>query len=181
MMAKKLSATPLGRAAFSEDALRTEVMIGTKQYVLLSAGYDSFIYRRPEWAKELAVFLLDREEVLRDRRERSEKAGLTASGAYAEIAADFSQSGWLDRLTACEAFSAKKRTFIGMLGLTYYLEQEALERMLSVLGDLLTDGSAIAFDYMDVGGTQKAARLRENTHWTWILSFWAGQTGRNML
>ncbi|MDD3243727.1 MAG: class I SAM-dependent methyltransferase [Eubacteriales bacterium] len=41
----QLSPSPLGRAAFARRALRTAVTLGTRQFILLGAGYDTFAYR----------------------------------------------------------------------------------------------------------------------------------------
>lgn len=43
----------------AEDALEQSVKQGTRQYVLLGAGFDTFAFRRPEWAGNLRVFELD--------------------------------------------------------------------------------------------------------------------------
>jgi len=158
IVTEKLAALPIGRAVFAESALKTEVDIGTRQYVILGAGYDTFIYRRCGWARDLNVFLIDREEMHVDRRSRAEKAGLKPRGGYTEISADLSQPGWVERLIGHPAFSVKKRTFVSMLGLSYYLERGTMESLMKALGDALPEGSALAFDYMDIGGSEDMRR-----------------------
>ena len=155
---RKLSALPLCRAAFTEEMLRNETRLGTGQYLVLGAGYDSFIYRRPEWARTLQVFLLDRMEMLEDAQKRAGEAGLTGVGKYAMVHADFSQEGWSGRLRTHPDYSEKTKTFVSMLGLTYYLEAETLEKTFRAIGDMTPDGSAVAFDYLDVGGSEDMRR-----------------------
>lgn len=155
---QKLAALPLCRAAFTEDALHNETRLGTRQYLVLGSGYDSFVYRRPDWASSLRVFLADRAEMLEDCRKRAQEAGLSAAGEYEMIPADFSQQGWATRLEENKAFSKRDKTFVSMLGLTYYLDREDFEGMLSALSGLLAEGSAVAFDYMDAGGSEDMRR-----------------------
>ena len=158
VMRRKLGPLPLGRAAFAENALKTEIAIGARQYVILGAGYDSFIYRRPDWAEKVRVFQVDRPGMLDDLKRRAEAAGLRPIGECAEIPADLSQPGWSKRLAEHPLFSRKERTFVSMLGLSYYLEREAMEEMLTALGNMLPEGSALAFDYMDAGGSEDLQR-----------------------
>lgn len=55
----QLSPSPLGRSAYTEQALKNTVKFGAKQYLIFAAGYDSFAYRQPEWASRLQIFELD--------------------------------------------------------------------------------------------------------------------------
>ena len=56
---KRLAPGVTARSFFAERALRTEVSLRTKQYIILGAGLDTFAYRRPEWAKDLEIFDVD--------------------------------------------------------------------------------------------------------------------------
>lgn len=40
----QIASTPLVRAAFCEDALKTAIHTGTEQYVILGAGMDTFVF-----------------------------------------------------------------------------------------------------------------------------------------
>lgn len=44
----QIAPTPLGRAAFCEESLKTAVRTGTKQYVILGAGMDTFLSEIPD-------------------------------------------------------------------------------------------------------------------------------------
>ena len=61
-----LAPSPLGRAAFANSSLKTAVNIGTEQYIVCGAGYDTFSYRRPEWALNLKIFEVDKKEMIKD-------------------------------------------------------------------------------------------------------------------
>jgi methyltransferase (TIGR00027 family) len=39
--------------------LRDAIANGVRQFVMLGAGFDTFAYRQPEWAKGLTIFEVD--------------------------------------------------------------------------------------------------------------------------
>jgi O-methyltransferase involved in polyketide biosynthesis len=47
------------RSRFAEDRLAAAVPKGVKQYVILGAGFDTFAFRQPDWAKSLKIFEID--------------------------------------------------------------------------------------------------------------------------
>jgi methyltransferase (TIGR00027 family) len=66
----QLSPSPLGRSAFSEQALKNAVNSGARQYLIFAAGYDSFAYRQPEWASRLHIFELDHPLMSMEKQKR---------------------------------------------------------------------------------------------------------------
>lgn len=148
----QLSPSPLGRAAFAEKALETAVRIGARQYCILGAGYDTFSCRQPDWACALSIFELDRPAAIRDKQARLAAAGLSIPDNVHFLEADFAAGGWQSILCEDEYFSSGKRTFCSLLGLTYYLPQNAFEQLTAALGAILPEGSALAFDYPERTG-----------------------------
>lgn len=73
----QLAPSPLGRAVFARRALENALRLGTRQYWLLGAGYDTFPYRLPSWAQSLTVLELDRPEALADKARRLRRAGIS--------------------------------------------------------------------------------------------------------
>jgi len=116
-----LAPSPVGRAAFAERALETAVRLGARQYALLGAGYDTFAYRKPAWARNLQIFELDRPSVLADKRARLERAGIALPDGLHFIPADLAREGWAGGLAGSPAFDPSRITFCSLLGLTYYL------------------------------------------------------------
>jgi methyltransferase (TIGR00027 family) len=47
------------RSRFAEDCLLDAFANGVRQFVILGAGFDTFAYRQPEWAKGLTIFEVD--------------------------------------------------------------------------------------------------------------------------
>lgn len=153
----QLSPSPLGRAAFAEQALHTAARIGAKQYLILGAGYDTFACRQPDWAAGLQIFELDRPATAADKQARLSRMGLTFPENAHYVQADLTDAAWADKLYAHPAFDAEKITFCSLLGLTYYLPREAFAALLRDLGSLLCKGSSLVFDYPDENnGTERA-------------------------
>lgn len=143
----QLSQTPLARAAFTEQSLKRAVMIGAEQYLICAAGFDTFAYRQPDWAKKIQIFEIDHPASAADKQDRLLRAGIDLPGNLHFISADFSVPDWLKNLTACEAFSNEKISFCSILGLIYYLSKDEFERFLCEISVALPFNSTLIFDY----------------------------------
>lgn len=148
----------LGPAAFSEAALKSEVMIGTRQYISVGGGYEDFSYRAPEWARNVSVFTVESPEVLGGLHARAERAGLKPLCACADIPAESLDAGWVERLRTHTAFSADRRSFVSMMGGTCRTDRTALQETLTALGCLTPEGSAVALDYADAESDEPLRR-----------------------
>ncbi|MDY5180463.1 class I SAM-dependent methyltransferase [Butyribacter sp.] len=51
-----IAPSPLCRAAYTEQALKAAVLTGTKQYVMLGAGMDSFAFREKKFLSKHRVW-----------------------------------------------------------------------------------------------------------------------------
>lgn len=67
--------TPLARASFCEESLRTAFRTGTEQYVILGAGLDTFAFREKELVQAHQVFEVDHPLTQFAKRKRVERAG----------------------------------------------------------------------------------------------------------
>lgn len=50
-----IAPSPLCRAAYTEKALKTAALTGTKQYVILGSGLDTFAFRKPEFLSKKSL------------------------------------------------------------------------------------------------------------------------------
>ena len=139
---RQLSPSVLGRSAFCEQALKTERRLGCRQYVLFAAGYDTFAIRNQDPA--LRVFELDLPDVLADKNKRIRQAGLKSSAVF--IPCDLSEASWKDLLMA-GGFQRGGKAFGSLLGISYYLDQDAFQSLLKGLETVFCEGSAVCFDY----------------------------------
>lgn len=153
----RLSPSPLGRAAFAEKSLMTAVKIGALQYLILGAGYDTFAYRQPEWAKKLKIFELDRPATAKDKTERLKQAGIEIPENVHFVSTDFTCEKPLASLISCADFDSGKISFCSILGVSYYLSETDFRNLIHCISSVLSDGSSIVFDYPDEDNyTEKA-------------------------
>lgn len=156
----QLSPSPLGRAAFAEQALQTAVSIGARQYLILGAGYDTFAYRRPAWAQELPVFEIDRAATAEDKKRRLQRAGIPIPSHIQFIHTDFTHPQWQTPLLKNPAFDCEKISFCSLLGVVYYLSTHTFEALIAALASILPKGSSLVFDYPDVNSNTESAGIR---------------------
>ena len=157
-----IAPSPLCRAAYMEKALKTAVLIGTKQYVILGAGMDTFAFREPEFLSKYRVFEVDHPLTQADKKERIARAGWTVPDNLAFVPVDFTKDGLTERLIAA-GFDPSVKSFFSWLGVTYYLSAEAIDTMLSALSSLCADGSTLAFDYPDENFFDAPEKRVQNT------------------
>lgn len=146
----QIAPTPLARARFCEDSLKTAVLTGTRQYVILGAGLDTFALREHELMKKLTVFEVDRPDVQQDKKERIARAGFKIPENLSFIPCDFVKDSLYERL--CEGgFDKNKKTFFSWLGVSFYLYGDEIERFIESISAFAAEGSTLLFDYADSG------------------------------
>lgn len=144
----QISPTPLARSRYCEDSLKTAMLTGTQQYVILGAGLDTFAFREPEFMKKYSVFEVDHPKTQEDKKERIFRAGLEIPENLTFVPVDFSKDNLVKALTD-SGFDRKKKTFFSWLGVSYYLSSEEIEKLFSEISELASDGSTLLFDYAD--------------------------------
>ena len=143
-----IAPSPLCRAAYTEKALKTAVLTGTKQYVILGAGMDTFAFREKEFVSKHKVFEVDHPLTQADKKERIAHADWTIPDNLTFVPVDFTKDSLAERLIAA-GFDPSAKSFFSWLGVTYYLSTVAIGKMLSALSSLCADGSTLVFDYPD--------------------------------
>lgn len=144
----QLAPTPAARARFCEDSLKTAVMTGVKQYVILGAGLDTFAFREPDFVSRHHVFEVDHPLTLADKRERIARAGLSVPEKQHYVPVDFSCDDLSSKLLD-SGFDPKKKTFFSWLGVSYYLTVEQIASILDSLAGISAEGSTLVFDCAD--------------------------------
>ena len=122
-----IAPSPLCRAAYTEKALKTAVLTGTKQYIILGAGLDTFAFREPEFLSKYKVFEVDHPMTQADKRERIARAGWTVPDDLTFVPVNFAEDSLTERLTVA-GFDPSVKSFFSWLGVTYYLSAEAIEK-----------------------------------------------------
>ncbi|MFB0635788.1 class I SAM-dependent methyltransferase [Bacillus rugosus] len=143
----QLSPTPLARASYCEKVLHHELMLGTKQYVILGAGLDTFCFRHPELENSLQVFEVDHPATQQFKKDKLKNANLTIPGHFHFVPMDFTKTFSYQPLID-EGFENTK-TFFSLLGVSYYLTREENASLIRNLFSNVPSGSSIVFDYAD--------------------------------
>ena len=146
----QIAPTPLCRAAYCEQALKTAVRTGSVQYVVLGAGLDTFAFRNPEFTAKYRIFEVDHPLTQSDKKERIRRAGWKFPDNLCFVPVDFIRDSLSERLLAA-GFDPKKKTFFSWLGVSYYLDIDAIRSLLKELRALCAMGSTLLFDYADAG------------------------------
>lgn len=147
-----ISPTILARSAYAENMLENAVRLGTTQYLIFGAGYDTFGLRKPSWADNLEVVELDHPltmEAKKIKLESIEGFDRTNNKDYKHVSVDFSSSTWKSDLMDSQHIDRKKLSFCSLLGLSYYLDKKTFINIVSWIGETLPEGTAIIFDYPD--------------------------------
>jgi methyltransferase (TIGR00027 family) len=137
------------RSRYTEDRLAEGVARGIGQYVVLGAGLDSFADRSP-LAGRVRVFEVDHPAT----QEWKRRAG-SAGENVAFVPVDFGRDSLRDRLGRA-GFDFAAPAFASWLGVTMYLDRDAIEQTLAVAGGF-APGSEIVVDYMLPPGRRDAA------------------------
>lgn len=74
------------------------VLTGTKQYVMLGAGLDTFAFREKEFLSKHRVFEVDHPLTQKDKIERITRAGCTIPDNLTFVPADFTKDNVAERL-----------------------------------------------------------------------------------
>ncbi len=138
-----LRAFMAARSRFAEEELAAAVGDGTRQYVVLGAGLDTFAYRNPYPA--LRVLEVDHPATQAWKRQRLAEAGIAVPASLTFAPVDFEAQTLADGLRAA-GFDPGVRTFFSWLGVTPYLLPETVMGTLRFVAATAA-GSAIVFDF----------------------------------
>ncbi len=115
------------------------------QYVVLGAGLDAFVWRRPDLVRTLRVFEVDHPASQRGKRDRAAELGLPEPGNVAYVPVDFEVDTLADRLDDA-GFDWSARTCFSWLGVSMYLTVDAIDTTLRTVARC-GPGSEIVLTY----------------------------------
>lgn len=140
-------ASIVGRARFIEDHAIERAAAGVGQYVILGAGLDTFAFRPPGKALELAVFEVDQPAAQAWKRERLASAGIEVPGSMHWVPVDFEAGqSWWHRL--CRAgFDPARPAVFSSSGVSMYLSSEAIAATLQQIAHC-AKGSSLVMTFM---------------------------------
>jgi methyltransferase (TIGR00027 family) len=136
------------RSRYAEDMLQSATKRGTRQYVLIGAGLDSFVLRRPAFSQSLEIFEIDHPATQALKIQRIKDCGIALPPSVHFIAADLA-SETLASALARSSFRNREPAFFSWLGVTVYLTREANMATLRAVASSSAPGSELVFTYVD--------------------------------
>lgn len=129
------------RHRYAEDALAAAYARGTRQAVVLGAGFDTSAYRNPH--ADLRFWEVDFPATGEWKRERLAEAGIAVPDTVSFVGVDFEREPFLERLTG-SGLDADAPAFFLWLGVVPYLTREATAATLRAIGSI--PGGEVVFD-----------------------------------
>lgn len=153
------------RTRHIDDVVLDAIARGTRQLVLLGAGFDARALRLPELAQhEVRTFEIDLPVVLEAKRALLEGSGIAIPGAIRHIACDFERDfeAPLRAELVGRAFDPGAPAIFVWEGVLAYIGEEAIDKSLHFMASIGAEGSRLVFDFSDysLDLAQLAARLQ---------------------
>lgn len=142
---KRLRASIVARARFVEELVTEQSAQGIGQYVILGAGLDSFVQRRPEVASKLQVFEIDQPDTLQWKQNRLTALGFSIPELLHFVPVNFKTSSWWDELLKT-SFDIRQPAIVVCTGVMLYLTKEVIRETLYKIKALAT-GSTLAITF----------------------------------
>jgi len=133
------------RSRFAEDRLADAVRRGVRQCVILGAGFDTFAYRQPDWARGLRIFEVDHQGTQEEKRRRLARAGISQPANLQYVAIDF-ESTTLRQGLQRSSLDFSTPTFFSCLGVLVYLTRDAVDAIFELVAGF-PQASEIAFTF----------------------------------
>jgi methyltransferase (TIGR00027 family) len=140
-------ASMVARARFIEDLVADEAERGVGQYVILGAGLDSFVQRRPDLASRVTVYEIDQPGHVAWKRQRLTELGYGVPDGLRLVPVDFAAGGSWRAGIAAAGFDAARPAVVAAAGLSLYLTREANLAMLREVA-ALAPGSTLAMTFL---------------------------------
>jgi methyltransferase (TIGR00027 family) len=132
------------RGRLAEDEWARSKRRGIRQYVILGAGLDTFAYRNQD-EDDSRIFEVDLPATQLWKRDCLRAAGMKEPASLTFVPIDFERSTLAEALGQA-GFCRDEPAFFSWLGVTMYLEEEAIVSTLRFIGSL-APGSGVVFDY----------------------------------
>jgi methyltransferase (TIGR00027 family) len=133
------------RSRFAEDELADALTAGTRQYVILGAGLDSFAWRQPPAAAQATLYEVDHPDTQAWKRERVAQAGLEQPANLRYVPVDFVSQSLSEGLISA-GFARSAPAFFTWVGVTYYLPRQSFLETLDFIA-AQAGPSRVVFDF----------------------------------
>jgi methyltransferase (TIGR00027 family) len=142
-----ISPIPLSRISYTEEKLLEFAKEnGSCQYVICGAGLDSFAFRNEN--PNIEIFELDHPNTQQHKLQRINNMEWTIPQNVHFVPINFENQN-IDETLLTAGFNLDKKTFYGILGVSYYLTLDTLKKTFDKISKISASGSHIVFDYPD--------------------------------
>jgi methyltransferase (TIGR00027 family) len=141
----RLRAFLVARSCVAEETLARCVSHGTRAYVVLGAGLDTFAYRNPHEACGLRTFEVDHPTTQAWKKRRLSDAGIPVPSSVTFVPVDF-ETHSLEAALGRAGVPADQPALFSWLGVTPYLSRSAVIDVLAMIAKR-GPGSAVVFDF----------------------------------
>ncbi len=142
------------RTRFLDDFVRAELASGTRQLVIMGAGFDARGLRLPEITAHAArVYEVDFPAQLEHKRGLLAAAGVQVPTHVGYVGCDFMRVEFAPALAAAlevSGFRPRERAAFVWEGVIAYIDDAAIERSLAFMASSGAAGSRLGFDYADM-------------------------------
>lgn len=138
----------LARDRITQQCLEQFVDTHRGQFVLLGAGFDTTVLRKPPWLKGTAVFEIDHPRTQAVKLKRIKRVDIVTDPLdFESIAVDLEQRR-LHEVMSTSSFDPQRLSFFAWQGVIYYLTEDAIQRTLVDVAELAAPGSELIFDFL---------------------------------
>jgi methyltransferase (TIGR00027 family) len=152
------------RTKLIDDLLPDAFASGSRQLVLLGAGFDTRPYRLPE-ARQLKTFEVDHPATQAAKVERLGQNEATHTELLRYVPVDFEQDD-LESSLLDAGYDPNVGTLVIWEGVVSYLSASAVDGTFRVLARLLSPGGRVIFTYVDLRATDGSQFFPEAKRWT---------------
>lgn len=137
----------IARTAFFDQLFVEALRDNFPQIVLMGAGYDTRAYRFTHLNTVTNIFELDIAPTQNSKKEFLKKAGIDVTNKVTFVPIDFNKES-LHEVLGKAGYESTEKTLFFWEGVSYYLQQEAVDETLNFLSHHSSQESRIAFDYV---------------------------------
>lgn len=130
--AKGLRSHIVLRSRYAEDQLHIAAESGISQFISLGAGFDTFSFRLPEWARKFQIVEIDHPASQKAKLEHFRRQGLQFPDNVEFVPLDLEKSDLLESLEQT-SLDFEKPVFVSCLGVLAYLSMDTVRKVFKSL------------------------------------------------
>jgi methyltransferase (TIGR00027 family) len=140
--AKGLRSHVVLRSRFAEDELRSSIESGVKQFISMGAGFDTFPFRQPDWAKGIQIIEIDHPASQKAKLDHFRSRKISFPNNLEFIPLDLEKSDISTSLSGSK-IDWKQPIFMTCLGVLAYLSLDAVRNIFKSIGSMPTGSTLV--------------------------------------